>query len=171
MANRYRSIPVLTQQQIDKFWSKVAKAGPDDCWPWQAYIAKKSRYGLTSIKKRKNYVVSRVAYFLHHGIDPGPNLVCHRCDVRHCCNPKHLFLGTDVENVRDMMAKGRGAFGKKAWSAQNPEHFAKLVAAEVLEMRGESRQGKTSAAIARERQLPYNTVFDLVHYKTWKHLP
>lgn len=170
MARKNRTLPKLTPQQIQTFWSKVAIAGTDECWLWQGYIAKKSRYGLTCLRKSKAFVVSRVAFFLHFGIDPGEKLVCHTCDVRHCCNPAHLFIGTDADNVHDMMAKGRDAFGEKAWSHENPEHFAKLGAETVRAIREQATTGIAIAVIADLFGIAYNTAYDIVLRRTWKHI-
>lgn len=53
------------------------------------------------------FLAHRIAYAIYHNADPGDMMVCHRCDNVKCCNPKHLFLGTDSDNQVDSMSKGR----------------------------------------------------------------
>jgi hypothetical protein len=96
----------------DRFWSKVAIGGPDDCWLWQAaklatgYGQFEIRHG-KGYRDRKNYKAHRVAWELENGPPPEGMHVCHKCDVRLCCNPAHLFVGTRTDNERDKVAKGR----------------------------------------------------------------
>ena len=52
----------------------------------------------------------RVAYEAFVGPIPEGMLVLHRCDIRHCVNPKHLFVGTAKQNTQDMIEKGRARF-------------------------------------------------------------
>jgi len=95
----------VDQQAIDRFWSKVAKAGAGDCWPWSASTVR-GGYGKFSIESR--YVQAhRLSWVLAHGQISGALLVLHRCDNPPCVNPSHLFLGTHLDNVIDMYAKGR----------------------------------------------------------------
>jgi hypothetical protein len=90
----------------ERFWKKVAKYGPDDCWPFMGKISSKG-YG----KFQHNKVIwtaHRFAYLLTHGDSFLKNDgVFHTCDNRKCCNPNHLFTGSIQLNVDDMMAKGR----------------------------------------------------------------
>lgn len=90
----------------DRFWAKVQKAGPDDCWPWLASRMPKG-YGKLGIASTTPKLAHRVSWELHYGPIPEGLFVCHRCDNPPCVNPAHLFLGTCTDNLRDMVAKGR----------------------------------------------------------------
>lgn len=98
----------------EKFWSKVAvTANPDKCWFWKGSV-NRSGYGHATgiIGEKKSRRAHRIAYFYYFGVDPADLAVCHKCDQPGCCNPHHLFLGTQQENLRDMTAKGRDKRGR-----------------------------------------------------------
>jgi hypothetical protein len=92
----------------DLFWSKIEVRSSDECWPWKACLDKKG-YGKWSTGP--SYGLStkshRVAWQLKKGTIPSGIYVCHVCDNPSCCNPDHLWLGTALDNTRDMMKKGR----------------------------------------------------------------
>lgn len=89
-----------------RFWAKVDRRGPDECWPWLA-VTNHGGYGMVSVDNVMRRA-HRVAWELVNGPIPEGIKVLHRCDVRACCNPGHLFLGTQRANIDDMVAKGRG---------------------------------------------------------------
>ena len=86
---------------MERFWSKVAKG--DRCWLWKAGTS--HGYGSFRVdgKVRRAHVVS---WKLEHGSYP-ELYVCHSCDTPLCVRPDHLFLGTQVDNMRDCVIKGR----------------------------------------------------------------
>ncbi len=88
-----------------RFWSKVDKRGPDECWLWTASYNPETGYGAFWFEG-KTITAPRMSFFLKHKKWPKPSC-CHHCDNRACCNPAHLFEGTQGDNIRDMFAKGR----------------------------------------------------------------
>lgn len=93
----------------ERLWDGISKApgqGPGgDCWEWQNHTIA-SGYGSLFVGG-KNTLAHRFAYELASGSIPDGLFVCHRCDNRKCCNPAHLFLGTNSDNMLDMYRKGR----------------------------------------------------------------
>lgn len=88
----------------ERFWEKVDVGGPDECWDWQGARAHYG-HGIINVTGR-SLLAHRVAWSITHG-DPAEANVCHRCDNPPCCNPAHLFLGSQADNIADMHRKGR----------------------------------------------------------------
>jgi hypothetical protein len=89
----------------ERFWSKVDKRGPDDCWEWTG--GKLRGYGIFSAAHGHSVRANRFAWETSFGPIPKGKRVCHTCDNPPCCNPAHLFCGTQKDNVDDMFRKGR----------------------------------------------------------------
>jgi hypothetical protein len=93
---------------IGRLWARVDRsAGFFECWPWTGTRSPKG-YGFIWLDGT-NRRVHRVVYELAIGPIPDDMWVLHHCDNPPCCNPAHLWLGTNADNMRDMLAKGRGA--------------------------------------------------------------
>lgn len=100
-----KPIPDLTEAQKERLLSSFEKRGEDDCWPWLRRRDPKG-YGRFSLND-SDFAATRVIYAVAKGEDPGQLLVCHSCDNPPCVNPKHLWLGTTQDNIRDCSSKSR----------------------------------------------------------------
>lgn len=98
------------KSMLERFEEKFEPVTESGCWIWTASVHGRG-YGLfhTGLKRRKGKMefAHRVSYELYHGVDPGDEEVCHKCDVTSCVNPAHLFLGDHFDNMGDMMDKQR----------------------------------------------------------------
>ena len=87
----------------ERFLSKVEKS--DGCWLWTGYVMPNG-YGKFGVTPQSVQLAHRVAWWLATGSWPSDKIL-HRCDNRRCVNPAHLFEGSQLDNLRDMTAKGR----------------------------------------------------------------
>lgn len=115
-----------------QFWRYVAKGSRSECWLWRGTVLKRNGYGTFWHPERKQMMLAhRFAWTLTKGEIPTGLKTLHKCDVPACCNPQHLWLGTQLDNMQDMAAKGRRSpdchtpRGYK-WT---PEHRAAMMAA------------------------------------------
>src|SRR4249920_2252189 len=100
-----------------RLWAKVIKAGENECWLWNAHC-NACGYGTIQLDGR-SLLAHRVVYEITHGSIPVGMNVLHRCDNPACCNPAHLWLGSQVENIADMNAKGRNGNVGRGMTAES----------------------------------------------------
>lgn len=95
---------------IDRFMEKVIPEPNSGCWLWDANTDRDGygHFKVNGIQHRAH----RVSFKVFCEEIPDGMLVCHKCDVRLCVNPNHMFLGTDKDNAQDKIKKNR--FGKKS---------------------------------------------------------
>lgn len=128
------------------------------CWIWQG--AKSQGYGKISINDHPLWS-HRLSFTLFNGDISDGLFVCHKCDVPACINPEHLFLGTQKENIDDMISKGR--------DSKPPVHFglsnanATLTDDQVAAIRADPR---VQRVIASEYGCSQSTIWRLRHHKT-----
>lgn len=143
----------------ERFWGFVHDTSPTACWLWRGAVTRK---GYGQIRRggagSKLAAAHRVAWELLRGEIAVGLLVCHRCDVRRCVNPAHLFLGSALENARDAAAKGRLSHG-----AAHPN--AKLTARRVAAIR---RSHAPDTTLAARFGVSGNAVWRVRHNVTWK---
>lgn len=124
---------------MDRIWPKVEKKGSEDCWLWVGKTQTKFGYGMVSIPTGKSGSKRSLVTSVHRVIyenEIGPILkgqvVRHSCDNPACCNPKHLCVGTQKDNIRDAISRGRNTFGEK-------HPMAKLTNEEICAIRLSNR--------------------------------
>jgi len=171
----------MKEADIARFWSKVDKGnGPDDCWIWQAGTNPKGYGNFRLCSPRRKEGAHRIAYKLRYGEIPEGMCVCHRCDTPRCCNPAHLFIGTQADNAQDRAAKGRGwkPSGERSIAHLHPEvvlrgeahPMAKLTVAEVRAIRAGYYLGhQTQAAIAKTYGVSRSLIGVIVRGEIWRY--
>lgn len=130
----HNPVPPRTEPLEVRWRRRVAFAGPDECWPWTGGHDTDGR-GRVWFNGR-NIPATRVALMLMGWAIPAGSFICHTCDNPPCVNPRHLYVGSALTNVRDMDERGRrvarvpkpGARGEK-------NHNARLSDAAVAEIR------------------------------------
>lgn len=100
----------------DRFWARVQRG--DGCWEWTGRLNEHGYGGLWF--RRKMDRAHRVAWTLTNGEIPAGLCVLHHCDNRRCVRPDHLFVGTQLDNMRDMVAKGRQAHPRPLRGLDHP---------------------------------------------------
>lgn len=152
-----KPIPTLTESDLARFWAKVNKRGPDDCWEWTACTLK-SGYGQFKIGN-SNYIATRVSYAIANE-DPGGLCVCHECDNPRCVNPSHLWLGTFQEDMKDRDQKKRQARGEGSGSSV-------LTETQVREILGSRERQQV---LADRYGVADCTISCIKRGESWKHL-
>lgn len=136
----------LTAHQLELYWAKVDRSGGlDACWLWTG--SKIGRYGAFCGQR-----AHRLAYLIDCNELPSDMLVCHSCDNPPCVNPRHLFLGDTVANMKDASLKGRLA-RKLDWEK----------ASEI-----KSARGKTIRQLAVAYDVSTTTIWAIRNDKVWR---
>lgn len=146
-----------------RFWAKVKKRDIDHCWLWTG-AADGHGYGVIATGGGSPMISThRLSWKLANGKIPHGMCICHKCDVRLCCNPAHLWLGTNADNTADKMAKGRHR------PVQGEAHgCAKLTEKQVLAIR--DAKGLLRK-IGKRFGISESVVSNIKHRKTWAHVP
>lgn len=151
----------------DRFWAKVDKRGPDECWEWKA----SSRYGYGRFNVGGRPVrAHRFSKELETGrpLLPG-ECVCHSCDNPSCVNPAHLWIGTTRENSEDAARKGRMyKWNGRRRGSGNP--LAKVNEATVLKIRELAANGVARADLSKEFGVKPSALLNIINRRSWTHV-
>lgn len=145
-----------------RFEASVSRGEKEECWMWNRRL-NSSGYGTIREPGRggRMLLAHRASFQLHIGPIPEGLCVCHRCDVRACVNPEHLFLGTNLDNVKDRDAKGRCRSGAPHGESNGN---AKLNSMDALAIKSDTR---THKAIAADYGISRSTVTNIKLGLTW----
>ena len=151
----------------ERFWAKVDKRGQDECWEWQG--VKNQGYGRIKSGGRDSRMLGahRVSWELANGPIPkgkGYHGTCvlHLCDNRSCVNPAHLFLGTQGDNVHDMIDKGRDPDRRGEINGR-----AKLIKQDVYEIRAMLSRDMLERVIAKKYGVSQHAISLIKTGKNW----
>lgn len=179
---------MLTCEQSTRFLARIDTNGPvpahmphlGPCHIWTGCITQGTGYGSFSIGRGKPRGAHRCVWTITNGAIPDGLSVLHSCDNRKCVNPKHLFLGTDADNARDCVAKGRNAKTIAAnkrrmadedfvlkFHAAKLAKIRKLTEADVHEIRI-SQLG--TMALAKRFNVSKTTILGIKSGRVWKNL-
>lgn len=177
---------MISKLTKSRFLSKVEFSSY--CWNWQGR-KNKSGYG-----KLGNRYAHRLSYELFNNNSiPEKMCICHKCDNPSCVNPDHLFLGTQKDNMRDMIKKGRQVkkdnsgeknpmFGKKHSETTKQKQSlvkkgqysgskhprASIKECDVLKVKELRKNGLTANAIAEQMKISFHVVRNIIYGKSWK---
>lgn len=158
----------LDNMDESRFWSKVNKLGESLCWEWNASVLQ-GGYGQYYFEGR-NQKAHRVSWVISNGTIPNGLKVCHRCDNRKCVNPSHLFLGTQKDNIQDMLSKGRDNYvsgWKPLIGERNPQ--AKITKEQVIEIR-ETKWDIPYKKIGAKYGISAASVCLILNRTNWSHI-
>ena len=152
------------------FWDRVLKT--DNCWYWLGSISVDGygQYNISVNGKGTTRAAHRISWEEHNGAIPPGMFVLHNCDFRPCVNPKHLFLGTQSDNLKDMDRKGRRVAGRRPGRSHS-----KLSPEQALDIKKRWKSGGVKQIeLAKEYGMSTSAINHIIRGRFWKtheHMP
>lgn len=148
-------------EPLIRFWARVSKR--ETCWEWTGPYDGDG-YGQFTDGEGRNVRAHRFSWSLANGPIPAGLKVLHRCDNPPCVNPSHLFLGTDNDNLKDAISKGRlNVVGEN-------NAAAKLCDESVREIRRLCGSGVGQKVVAAKYGVHHDAIHRIVTGRSWKHV-
>lgn len=148
-----------------RFLDKIKRAENSDCWIW---TAGKHRNGYGNFSyKRKTQFAHRISYQIFKGSIPNGLHVLHKCDVRACVNPNHLFLGTHADNMADMINKGHLKIPDNSGIRNGSNKLTEIEVYEIINLKGKLPLQQ----IAKQFYVSTSLISQIQNRKCWLSLP
>lgn len=147
---------------VIRFWRFVDRGAPDACWLWRGQPEQGSGYGRIRVSPDPsvNHVKAhRFSWELAHGPIPDGKMVLHKCDVRACVNPAHLYVGDHDQNMRDKAERGTHR-GEKVWG--------KLRAEDIIAIRARK---ESQSKLAARYGVANSLIWAIQQRRIWRHVP
>lgn len=151
-----------TQQRMDGHCEAVTESG---CKIWIGHVDK-GGYGKIWFNGKCTRT-HRVAFEVANGEIPQGLHVLHKCDVRCCVNPDHLFLGTNEDNIKDKVKKGRTTAGMMLGELHPGVKYTET---QVLKVKSMLKLGETHSNIECTTKVKKATISKIARGLQWRHL-
>ena len=142
----------MREDRYEVFLGALDVRGEDECWEWKRFLSRKGygRFydGVCMVQAH------RYSYELFKGVTPGKLHILHKCDNKKCCNPNHLFLGTNRDNVDDAISKGI-------------HHSARFTWEKAEAIRTRYAAGERARTLAKELGVSTSSINRVVNGETW----
>lgn len=149
----------------ERFWSRATPEPNSGCWLWTGEHDR-AGYGRRR-RKGGSTLVHRQAFEMVHGPIPAGLSICHRCDVRCCVNPDHLYAGTHAENMADRERRGRGKMPVGRLRGET-HPCAKLTEHAVHEIRERLSRGESERLVAKVFGVGRGAISAIKRGHSWK---
>ena len=153
----------MDESATQRFLKYVSPEPNTGCWLWTGHIDKWG-YGRFFVSGNGSSLAHRASWAIHRGNTEGLH-VLHRCDNPPCVNPVHLWLGTNFDNMRDMMTKGRKRVSARD-GGRNPN--AKLTAGQVKDIRELHASGWRYPALAERFDVSVGCIRSIALFENWR---
>lgn len=154
--------PVRRANLERRFWSKVDVRGLDECWPWMTASVGRFGYGRIGAGRGNQFQATRVAIALTKGLVQDGMSVCHRCDNPPCCNPNHLFVASQKNNLEDARQKGRSVKPPRNFGEKHPAARFDAKTAEAI-----IQDSRSAKEIARQYGVHVETIYRHKRHQAW----
>lgn len=151
-------------QYSKRFWDKVDIGGQDECWEWNRHRFANGYGSFHKSVQERHALAHRVAYELANGPIPDGLYVLHQCDNPACCNPAHLSVGTQYDNMADAVNRDRTRQGEAVTASV-------LTANDVHSIRERYVPYIITAQIlAAEYGVSDSAIYAILSGRNWKHI-